>query len=130
MTTDSVEARLRDIEARRAALPDFMGLPKSQGVGGWLLSHDGSKTYAETHTAEMHEYTAHAYGDLAWLMALVRRYRAALETIGPEEIPTFMPGDSDCMHCGAYAESIDLEDHSESCPWRIAREALNEEVPP
>lgn len=65
-----------------------------------------------------------ALEDIQWLAALVRRYRRALRTIGPDSVPVLEPGDADCRWCGGYVESPDIEDHSLECPWRIAREAL------
>ena len=108
MASDSVEARLRDIE----------------DILGGDIDCEGS-----------------VLDDVAWLVGLVRRYRAALVAIrgdggapvthiaAPDIRATYDEGMWVCARCMArYVPGQGGDtDHEEDCPWRIAREALNEE---
>lgn len=95
MTAESTtEARLRDIEARCAAHKD---------------TYPWSARYLET--AALFDA---APGDLAWLVALVRRYRAALERIADEPCTRYVRGNDGISRVVVRHQAV-------------AREALNEE---
>lgn len=107
--------RMAEIRKRLDALPDFIGIP-AQGIGGWLMSPDGNAQYVEATTTAFHEYVAHAYGDLTYLMARIIRYGTAME-----HIRAGIAGDTACEVC--LREWVDeTEEHWES----ILIEALKE----
>ena len=109
---DPIEARLAAIEARCAAVPDFMATEErdpSTYMWDREFVDDEGYTLAAFSSVEMFHYAATAHHDIAWLVGLVRRYRRALEGVA------------------ALASSSDIE---QQAIWDTAREALNEEVPP
>lgn len=124
MTTESpIEARLRDIEARCAAATKGKwqaGVPAiDPGYVFTLDPGDGrsiAKIGEDIEEADT-ELIAHAGGDggdLAWIVALVRRYRAALERIADEPCTRYVRGNDGISRVVVRHQAV-------------AREALNEE---
>lgn len=107
-TPDPIKARLGAIEARCAAVPDFTATeernPTTRMWDREFVDDEGYRL-AEFSSVELFHYAATAHHDIAWLVALVRRYRRALEGVA------------------ALASSSDIE---QQAIWDTAREALNE----